>query len=481
MKIIMRNLKVPHVFIFLSGIILLCSILTYFVPSGSFDRTTRSYGKVTQSVVVPGSYKEIPKHYSLDAVIFGEKVEGKATPVSILGVFSAIPKGLKDSAVLIFYVFIIGAVFALIHHTGAISALLFVLIGRFGNQPKRLFLLIFLLLFSGASFMGIATETIPLIPMFLYLSKRMGYDRIFGIGLIAVPAFLGWSAGVTNPFTVQIAQMIAELPIGSGIGLRILLYIAYAGLGFYFLMRYGDRVKKDPSKSLMKEDTLDMTDYDLIEEQDLKRRHIIILFVFVISYAAILFAVQTIGWGLIEMSAGFIAITILVTLIAGMSGDESMNALVKGLQTMIVPALVVGVARGISVVLQEGMIIDTILQSASSTLASFPQLVAAEGMLFFQSTLNFFIPSASGQALVSMPLMTPLADILGISRQTTVLAYILGDGLSNLIIPTNGVLMAMLGIAKVPFEKWFKFVFPMFVFSILIAMGFMALAIVTGY
>jgi uncharacterized ion transporter superfamily protein YfcC len=148
---------------------------------------------------------------------------------------------------------------------------------------------------------------------------------------------------------------------------------------------------------------------------------------------------------------------------------------------MIVPALVVGVARGISVVLQEGMIIDTLLHNASEALMSMPKIIAAEGMLFFQSGLNFFIPSASGQALVSMPLMTPMSDILGISRQTAVLAYLLGDGISNLIIPTNGVLMAMLGLAKVSFEKWFKFVLRLFIFSMLLALTFIAIAITIGY
>lgn len=477
----MLKIKIPHVFIFLSGIILFCSILTYFIPSGSFERSTRTYGKVTQTVVVPGSYKEIPKHISAKAALVGEEVEGKSSPISILGTLSAIPKGLADSAVLVFYVFIIGAVFSLIHYTGAINAVLFEMISRFGEHPKRLFFLVFILLFSGASFMGIVTETIPLIPMFLYLSKRMGYDRMFGMGLIGVPTFLGWSAGITNPFTVQIAQIIAELPVGSGMGLRVVLFLVLAAIGFHFLMRYGDRVKKDASLALIKNDKFEPDGYENFEAKSLERRHILIILFFLISYAAILVAVQTIGWGLIEMSACFIGITIVVALISGMSGDESMSALIKGLQTMIVPALVVGVARGISVVLQEGMILDTILHNASEFLLTMPRSVAGQGMLFFQSVLNFFIPSASGQALVSMPLMTPLADILGISRQTAVLAYILGDGLSNLIIPTNGVLMAMLGIAKVPFEKWFKFILPVFLVTLFAAMAFMALAIAIGY
>lgn len=477
----MKGFKIPHVFIFLFWIIILCSVLSYIIPSGQFNRTTRSYGKMTQTVVVPNSYKEVPKHYSLETALIGGKEEGKSIPVSILGVFSAIPKGLGQSAVLVFYVFIIGAVFTLLQATGAINAFLFALISRFRSRPKLLIFLVYMCIFTGSSFMGIGPETIALIPVFFLLSKQMGYDRLFGFGLLSIPVYLGWSSGVTNPFTVQIAQIIAELPIGSGIGFRMILYVVYAAIGFYFLIRYGERVKKQPSRSLMRSDTFDLSEYGNFEEEKLKRKHIFILLFFVLSYALILLAVQTIGWGLIEMSACFIAIIIGISWIAGMSKKESMAAFTDGLKIMIVPALVVGVARGISVVLQEGMIIDTILHHASTTLLTMPKVAAAEGMLIFQTTLNFFIPSASGQALVSMPLMTPMADILGISRQTAVLAYILGDGLSNIIIPTNGVLMAMLGLANVSFEKWFRFTLPLFLICMVAAFGFIALAISIGY
>ncbi|OUR90401.1 hypothetical protein A9Q87_13530 [Flavobacteriales bacterium 34_180_T64] len=436
---------------------------------------------MTQTVIVPNSYQEIPKHYSFKAVLIGDNVEGKSAPVSVLGILSAIPEGLGGSAILVFYVFIIGAVFSLIQQTGAINAFLFSLIAKFKNRPKLLLFLIYMTIFSGSSFMGIGAETIALIPVFLFLSKRLGYDRLFGFALLSVPVYLGWSSGVTNPFNVQIAQIIAELPIGSGIGFRLVLYTVYAVVGFYFILRYAEKVKKNPSRSLMKNDSFDLDEYGSFEQQELEKKHILILVFFVIAYAAILIAVQTIGWGLIEMSACFIGIIIVITKISGMTGDESMAAFTKGLKIMIVPALVVGVARGISVVLQEGMIIDTLLHSASEVLMSMPKIVAAEGMLFFQSSLNFFIPSASGQALVSMPLMTPMSDILGISRQTAVLAYILGDGISNLIIPTNGVLMAMLGLARVSFEKWFKFVLPLFIISMILALIFIAIAVVIGY
>jgi uncharacterized ion transporter superfamily protein YfcC len=351
----------------------------------------------------------------------------------------------------------------------------------FRQKPMLLFFLIYILLFSGSSFMGIIIETIALIPIFLLLAKETGYDRMFGVSLILLPAFIGWSTAVTNPFTVQIAQQIAELPLGSGMGLRIILYFVCALTGFFFLMRYGNRVKKDPGSSIMKDDAFVLEAVDEKSYQKLNKKHIFLLSAILFSYAGILYAVQTMGWSFIEMSGGFIGVAILTILITGMSGDESMKAFVKGLEMMIIPALVVGVARGISVVLQEGLIIDTILFYVSNSLSVLPTVLAGEGMLGFQTILNFFIPSASGQALVSMPLMTPLADLLGISRQTAVLAFILGDGLSNLIIPTNGVLLAMLSIASVPYEKWIRFVMPIFIVSMIIAALFIMLAIMTGY
>ena len=465
--------KIPHVFIFLSIIILFCTILTYIIPSGSFDRTTRKYGKIEQSVVVPGSYQELPKHFSAKGVFVNEKVEGKASPISLLGLLTAIPKGMQQSAALIFFVFIVGAIFNIIIYTGTINALLFFLIERFRNSPNILLFLIYLVVSMASSFLGVVSELIPIIPIFMLLSKELGYDRMFGFALISLPMFIGWSTAITNPFNITIAQQIAELPLGSGMAFRVVLFIVFLVLGFSYLMRYGKRVKQNKINSLTPEDSFEIIGIKNIEKQSLTSKHFLIIATLLIGYSIIMISVQTIGWGLIEMTGGFIGIGILVILISGLSGDESMDAFVKGLETMIIPALIVGVARGISVVMQEGLIIDTILANASNNLMILPKFVAGEGMLIFQSTLNFFIPSASGQALVSMPLMTPLADLVGISRQTGVLAFVLGDGISNIIIPTNGVLMAMLGLAAVPYKKWLRFVLPLF----LVLMGFAMLTI----
>jgi uncharacterized ion transporter superfamily protein YfcC len=458
-----KNIKIPHVFIFLSILVFITSVLTYIVPSGQYDRTIKVVNHAEQTVVVPGTYQEMPKHVSLKGVLLEDNKEGYSTPISFLGLFTAIPKGMDQAAVLIFFVFIIGAVISLIKHTGTIDVFVFLMLKIFSKHPTVLIFILFISFALAAAFLGMGTEFIALVPLLLLVSRELGYDRVFGVGIFLSGQGVGWASGITNPFNLQIAQSVAELPLGSGMGLRILTFILFAAIGFFFLMRYGRRIKKDPSKSCMPDDpfllegSLDKTVHAV------QRKHIWIAITAAIMFGAILFAVQTLGWDLIEMTGGFLALGLITILISGMSGHESMSVFVRGLEMMIVPALIIGFARGIQVVLVEGQIIDTILFHTEQLLKEFNQTSAVLGIYAFQSVFNFLIPSASGQALVTMPLFTPLADLIGVSRQTAVLAFIFGDGISNLVIPTNGFLMAVISVAGVPFEKWFKFIWRTFV------------------
>jgi len=217
------------------------------------------------------------------------------------------------------------------------------------------------------------------------------------------------------------------------------------------------------------------------EELDLKPSHIGILVSFILIFAIIIYAVQKMGWWLNEMSGGFLLIGFAAVFIAKLSFTEANKAFIKGMNEMVVAALVVGFARGIQVVLVDGQIMDTIIYSAAKVLRNFPNYVAAEGMFVFQTILNFFIPSGSGQAAVTMPLMAPLADVLGLTRQTAVFAFTCGDGFSNTIIPTSGILMAMLSLGKIPYEKWLKFMFPLFLMLSLLSVIFLAIAVGIGY
>jgi uncharacterized ion transporter superfamily protein YfcC len=476
-----NQFKIPHVFIFLFQIIVFCSILSYIIPSGSFEREKRVINKIERNVVVSGSYVEIPKHVSVKGVLIGENLDGYAAPNSVFSVLTSVPKGLSQSAALIFYIFILGAVFNLIVETKTIHAFLSELIKRFIKFPTLLFFLIYVTISTGSAFMGISLELIPLIPILIILAKQKGYDTMFGFALGVLPVFIGWSTATTNPFNVQIAQQIAELPIGSGMGLRFIIFIVGIIIGFTHLMRYGKRVKNNKMKSLVSTGQNEIVNEDEIKNVKLTIKHISILIVLLVGYACILSAVQFMGWGLIEMSAGFLAIGVAVIFISGWSGDKSMEVFIDGLKSMIIPALIVGVARGISVVMIESQIMDSILFHFSNTLANQSQSIAVSGMLVFQSFLNFFIPSASGQALVSMPLMTPLSDLLGFSRQTAVLAFVFGDGFSNLVIPTNGVLMAMLGIGGISFGKWIRFILPVFWILIILAIITVIISVEIGY
>jgi len=325
------------------------------------------------------------------------------------------------------------------------------------------------------------TEFIPLIPVLIIISKQLGYDRVFGVAILIVGTGIGWTTAITNPFNMQIAQSVAELPLGSGIGLRIITFVIFSVVGLLFLLYYGKKIKNNPSKSLMSDDSIEQNETSFNENLQLQNKHIWIAVTAFTLFAAILFAVQTMGWGLIEMTGGFFTVGLITILLGRMSGDESMKAFIAGLEVMIVPALIVGFARGVQVVMVEGQILDTILFQTAALLGNFNQVLALEGIFIFQSVFNFFIPSASGQAFVTMPLIVPLSDLIGISRQSSVLAFIFGDGISNSIIPTSGVLMASIGVAGVPYEKWFKFMLPLFLLLTLLAGTILAIAHLINY
>ncbi|MEZ5058883.1 MAG: Na+/H+ antiporter NhaC family protein [Saprospiraceae bacterium] len=472
----LRKIKIPHVFPLLMGVILFCSVLTYIIPSGSYEREDRTVGELTRTMVIPGTFQELPKNYSFKGVLIGDEVEGKATPVSILQFLTAVPRGLESTADIIFFIFIIGGVFGILQATGMITAVIQELVNRFSSSGPLLTIILMLVISIGGSTLGMGEEFIPLVPVFLYVSKELGYDRIYGLALMMIAADVGFAAATTNPFTVQIAQGIAEVPLGSDIGFRVVFYLACLITALVYVLRYGAKIKKDPSKSLMAGDPFHLGSFDMGEHK-LNRRHIGIVIASAVIFVGIIWAVQTQGWWLAEMGGGFLLMGIVAAAIGGLSVSESTKAFIKGAEEMVVAALVVGFAKGIQVVLEDGHIMDTLIYSAANVLRDFHNVFAAEGMLVFQSMLNFFIPSGSGQAATTMPLMAPLSDVLGLSRQTAVFAFTCGDGFSNTIIPTSGVLMAMLALAKIPYEKWLKFMFPLFIQLMILAGIFLAIKV----
>jgi len=399
-----------------------------------------------------------------------------ANPASFESFLSAIPRGMVRAADIIFFIFIIGGVFGILQATGTIPAVLGAILNRLRSSWKALTIVLMTAMAIGGSTLGMGEEFIPLVPIFLIVAKEIGCDRIFGVALVYVAGAVGFAAATTNPFTVNIAQEIAGVPLNSAIPFRLLFLVICLTVTLIYMLRYGSRIRQDPSTSLMDDDDF-VLPTDGVEPPPLQGRHLVIVGSCIAIFVFILWAVQEIGWWLTQMAGGFILMGLVATVVSRLPVREATLAVVKGMEEMTVAALVVGFARGITVVLEDGQILDTLIFSAASVLQHVPTFVAAEGMLVFQTILNFFIPSGSGQATVTMPLMTPLADVLGLTRQTAVFAFTCGDGFSNMVIPTGGILMASLGLGKVPYDRWLRFMAPLLLQLLAVAAIFIALAV----
>jgi uncharacterized ion transporter superfamily protein YfcC len=380
------------------------------------------------------------------------------------------------AADIIFFVFIIGGVFGILQATGTIPAILGSILNRLRSSWRLLTVVLMIAMGVGGSTLGMGEEFIPLVPIFLIVAKEIGCDRIYGVALVYVAGAVGFAAATTNPFTVNIAQGIAGLPLNSEIPFRLLFFACCMTVTLIHMLRYGQRIRRDPSTSHMGDDPFQLPT-DGVEPPPLRKAHLVILVSCIAIFAFILFAVQEMGWWLTQMAGGFFLMGLVATAVSRLPVRDATLAAVKGMEEMTVAALVVGFARGITVVLEDGQILDTLIFSAAALLQHVPRYVAAEGMLVVQSVLNFFIPSGSGQAAVTMPLMAPLSDVLGLTRQTAVFAFTCGDGFSNMVIPTSGILMASLGLGKVPYDRWLRFMVPLLLQLLAVAAVFIAVAV----
>jgi uncharacterized ion transporter superfamily protein YfcC len=464
----------------LTLVIAISSVATWIVPSGEYDRETKEMDGRERTLLVPGTFQHIDKHYSLKGLILKDEVEDKASPIGLQGFLSAIPRGMESAADIIFFIFMIGGTFGILQRTGVITASLNKLIGGMGHRASWLTVALMVVMAAGGSTLGMGEEFIPLIPVFLLVSQRLGYDRIYGMALVFVAAETGFAASTTNPFTVNVAQSIAELPLSSGLTLRIIFFVCAMAVSVTYLLFYGRRIKADPTRSYV---------YDLPEDIEpdgaadinFEPYHLWIIVVCTAIFGFIVWAIQSLGWWMDDMAGGFFLMGIAAMAIARLPLEEGTKAFVKGMEEMVVAALVVGFAKGISVIMAEAQIMDTIVHGAAGLLSQVPRYVAAVGMLWFESSLNLLIPSGSGQAAVTVPLMAPLSDLLGITRQTAVLAFTCGDGFSNTVIPTSGILMAMLALAKVPYGRWLKFMLPLFVILMSLSSVFLVIAVAIEY
>ena len=455
--------KIPNSIVVLFIIIAVITLLTYIIPPGNFAK-----------VVDPATGVEM-----VDASSFTYAEE--RTPVSVFGMFVSIQQGFIDSSNVIFLIiFAYFCVFTIIK-TGSIHAGVNSLLRALEGKNEWIIPIFFVVFALAGSTYGEWDTIYGLIPIFVGLAVAMGYDALVGLAMSGMAVAVGFASATTNPFTIGVAQSYADLPIFSGMGLRIVVFVVFVGVGIFWTMRYAKKVKADPSKSLVAGidlGSLDFSDKNAALEFTVKRK--MTLIILLITIAAIVFGSLKFGWYLNEMSAIFIISAIIVSIIWKMNTDEIVDNLLKSAGEIIVGAFVVGFSRTILVVLNEANIIDTIVYGLYQPLQNLPKILVAEGLLIFHNFMNLLIPSGSGQAAALMPIVLPLADLAGINRQVAILAYQFGDGYSNLIWPTCGI-AAMASLAKVPLDKWYKFFLPLFGIMMVLQIAFIAVAVAINY
>ena len=458
-----KKFVVPHVYILLLALILLFSLLSYIIPSNVYDYhdvVVNPETGQTRSVVDPETYHAVDQ-----------------TPVSLMQFLTAVPRGMQESAQIIFFIFIVGGAMAVLQETRAIEAGMGRMIKAMKSKTLLLIPIVMFLFSLCGSVFGMAEETIPFIPIFVSLMIAAGYDSITGVAIVFCGASAGFAGAFINPFTIQVAQGIAQLPLLSGMTFRIVMYICMVLLTTITVMLYATKVKKNPQLSPMYE--FDQTREDVADLDSLPTfggREKAILLVFLASIILLIFGVIKKGWYMDEIAALFFGMSMIVAAIGKLGINGYANALAKGMADIAGGALVVGFARGILIVMNDANILHTILHGAAGLLQGLPGMVSAVGMYIFQCLLNFIVPSGSGQAAVSMPIMAPLSDLVGVTRQTACIAFQLGDGISNIFTPTSGYFMAGLALAKVPWSKWAKWILPLIGLQYLLGMIFVIAA-----
>lgn len=437
-----KKLRLPHVLALLVIMIFIAAVATWIVPAGEFEREINNAGR---SVVIPGSYHTVD-----------------ANPATPWNAFGSIVQGLISSAQIVFTVFIIGGSFNVLQAAGVVQAYLGKIVKIFNHREWLLIPVVMILLSTMCTFIGLFELSLVIIPIMIPVCLALGLDSMTAVGLTLVSTVCGFAVGITNPFTVVVAQTIGELPLYSATGFRVVCLVLFTLVGILYVMRYANKIKKDPSSSIMyQRDQEYIRTTGINEEHPLTPRKMWAGVSFLICFLVLVFGALKWAWGLNEISTIFIVSAVLVGYISGMTTEELCENFIAGLQSFVVAAFCVGFAKGITVVLEQGLIIDTIVNALATLIAAVPAGISAVAMLFVQLFFNFLVPSGSGQATIMMPIMLPLADIVGITRQTAIVAFQFGDGFSNILWPTMGVLWACIGAAKMKYSEWVKWLLPL--------------------
>ncbi|MEB7811181.1 YfcC family protein [Staphylococcus xylosus] len=460
-----KKFKMPHIYVILFVFGVIATIATYIVPSGEFKRIKGPEGR---EMVDADSF-----HYITSA------------PVGIVDFISIIPRGLIEAGEIVFFTLIIGGMFMVLRRTGIIEIAVDNLARRFIYKSIFIIPVLTTVFAIVATLIGTAELSLVYIPVIIPLIIALGYDSITATAIALCGTVVGFTVGVLNPINTGLAQKLSGIPVFSGIGLRIILFIVVLAVTIIFIMRYAKKVQKQPTLSSVYEDDSEKRElYQHITEHvpttatTRQKWGIAVIFAF---FIILVYGVTTQGWFMVEMAGLFIFMGVIVGIVSGLSMQTICEAFNDGFKDVLMGAIIVGLARSIAVVLEDGKIMDTIVHGLGSIIDGTTPTIAVIGMYAVQMLINFIISSGSGQALVTMPIMAPLADMLGITRQTAVLAFQLGDGFTHIFYPTSGYFMAALAIGGVSYTKWIRFFFPLFIIWVVISIITLIIAQLSGW
>lgn len=459
-------------------IVVFATLLTYLLPSGEFAREKKN--------VIPNSYQQIEKQYSFSEIFIpakttpdkektatksseASKANAVAKPVSIAQMLLSIPKGISQQVGLIFMVMFIGGMFGVLQKSGAIEAGLERSLSLTKGNVYLLVPVLMIFFSFGSTFMGLAKEYLLVIPMVIGMTNRLQLPKVIGLAIVAVAVKVGYLASITNPYALAVAQPLLGLDVFSGMSMRIAAYCVMMTIGILFVLW--------TIRQYTKGKTLEYH----FDDKRLSVKHTALLITLAIGIALMVYGSITWKWKDEALSAYYLFLSIVFAVIAGLRPSEAADAFVNGMKKVMIAAVLIGLATAVAIVLKEGKVIDTIINGLVGFIGEGNSYIAAFSMFFSQLAIDVVIPSTSGQAAVTMPIFGPVGQLIGVSPQTTVLAFLMGNGLTNVVTPTSSGLLIFLATAEVSWSTWAKYVWPLIVLIAISALALLAIAVAIGY
>ncbi len=461
-----KRFRMPNTWLIVAGLIVIMAVLSWIIPPGSYDYHKVDVNGTMRTIAIAGSYHPVDP--------------ATAQPTGFLGVFSALYEGCVKASGVIFVILFCAATFAVMVKTGAFHAGIGKVLSAVGDKALLIIPVLMVLFGIGGSAFGMLSEFYGFYPLVIGLGVALGYDAMTGFAILALGEYVGFMASTLNPYTVAIAQAIAQVPLYSGLGFRIFCFVVFIGICVVYVVRYALKVKKNPELSVMNGiSCAHAAGGASMQGLDFTWRHGLVLLDLLVTLVVLLIGLMWHGWGYKELCGLFVIMAAFAAMVSGWSGNEFCDVMLGGAKSVLWGAVLTGLANGLVVVMENAKIMDTIINFLSELLKRTPSALSAQFMLIVQTLINFLIPSGSGQAAATMPIMAPLSDMLGISRQVACIAFQFGDGLSNILWPTAGIVI-ICGLGDIPYDRWLKWFGKLFLILLGAQMALLQLAIVIG-